>query len=882
MNGFLQGLALGLLLAVVASDDSLDLLRRSFGSEILDVHDVSTLLNAPLTQTSTFPRYFGCGHVGNLRNVEQFQPIFAENDTICYIAPSNVSPTEHGFVTWVQLPSQLKIDPAVITYIKNNLLKSVDWTSLMLEVSIPPSKHFDVLNSTDVDAIHDSLHRALEHESLSSLAALAESTVNNVWKLVQPFFTFQNAETLFETCHFDDVSTPTHMGVSSIVFSDLTSIPSSPCLALLVATLSSLDIVDYIQLTPHFVPLNDVTSKYVQTGSTSSSPYTDSGLDGEGHIIGVADTGADDRSCYLNNADGSQVTRSSYTSPTTDSSKRKIIQYVAYVDGADTTAGHGTHVCGTITGKSTGSQTYNGVAPEAKIAFYDIGNSGPYLSVPSLETYVFPAAKSAGAWIHSDSWGGGSNAYNSFALEVDRYTYNNNNYVALFAAGNAGPGSQTIIAPAIAKNSLTVGAAGTGHGSGRDTLASFSSRGPTFDSRFGIDIIVQGHSTYSARADPYSTSCSITSMSGTSMATPGAAGATALVRQYFMDASFWANYCNSLYPTCGAFTPSGSMLKTTILHSGENMGYTYPGPEQGFGRLQLNNVLPLSGVTPAGFDLFVQDVTLNILATKTYSVSVTSSASPFKATISWMDPPNSVYASKQLLNNIDLTVLTPSGSMYYGNGNSAGDSVNNAEMVYIASPQTGTYTVTVKPRLYGSGTNQKVSVVMTSVGSVTAIDGVMLQPTESPSLTPTLSPTAFPTVHPTRLPTFAPSNAGDTISPTESPTLAPTPSPTVFTTVAVTARPTVYTTSSPTTEAAGLGSDENTIYGVKPVFVYIILAIVLCIVLLLVGYCTFIVCLKCCADDEPKMAPGNIQMSFTDIRQANGPPQTVAHRVEII
>jgi len=429
---------------------------------------------------------------------------------------------------------------------------------------------------------------------------------------------------------------------------------------------------------------------------------------------------------------------------------------------------------------------------------------------------------------------------------------------------------------------LTVGAAGTGHGSGRDTLASFSSRGPTFDSRFGIDIIVQGHSTYSARADPYSTSCSITSMSGTSMATPGAAGATALVRQYFMDSSFWASYCNSIYPTCGPFTPSGSMLKTVILHSGEDMGYTYPGPEQGFGRLQLNNVLPLSGVTPAGFDLFVQDVTLNILATKTYSVSVTSSASPFKVTISWMDPPNSVYASKQLLNNIDLTVGSPSGGTYYGNGNSAGDSRNNAEMVFVASPQVGTYTVTVRPKLYGSGTNQKVSIVVSSIGSVTAIDGVALQPTDSPSVAPTRSPTPFPSAHPTRSPTFSPSNVGDTIPPTESPTLAPTLSPTVFTTVAVTARPTVYTTSSPTTEAAGLGEDEETIYGVKPLFVYIILAIVLCIVLLLVGYCTFIVCLKCCADDEPKLPPQNIQMAFTDIRRANAPTQPTVHAVEVI
>lgn len=39
-------------------------------------------------------------------------------------------------------------------------------------------------------------------------------------------------------------------------------------------------------------------------------------------------------------------------------------------------------------------------------------------------------------------------------------------------------------------------------------------------------------------------SCSVHQMSGTSMATPVTAGTALLVRQYFMNAEYWAAVCN--------------------------------------------------------------------------------------------------------------------------------------------------------------------------------------------------------------------------------------------------------------------------------------------------------------------------------------------------
>ena len=72
----------------------------------------------------------------------------------------------------------------------------------------------------------------------------------------------------------------------------------------------------------------------------------------------------------------------------------------------DVVGGHGSHVCGTIAGNSIlGANNYNGLAYNAKLAFFDVnqGNSTSFL-VPSIYYTVFPIAMKAGAFLHSNSW----------------------------------------------------------------------------------------------------------------------------------------------------------------------------------------------------------------------------------------------------------------------------------------------------------------------------------------------------------------------------------------------------------------------------------------------------------------------------------------------
>ena len=65
---------------------------------------------------------------------------------------------------------------------------------------------------------------------------------------------------------------------------------------------------------------------------------------------------------------------------------------------------------GTVAGKapnlSLGMSSYRGVAPEAKVAVFDMGNTTTgRLVIPSnLATRMFPPAYKAGARIFSNSW----------------------------------------------------------------------------------------------------------------------------------------------------------------------------------------------------------------------------------------------------------------------------------------------------------------------------------------------------------------------------------------------------------------------------------------------------------------------------------------------
>ena len=368
--------------------------------------------------------------------------------------------------------------------------------------------------------------------------------------------------------------------------------------------------------------------------------------------------------------------------------------------------------------------SYNGIAYGARIAVFDIGVAGNdvVLAMPDDLRDLFHPSYFAGARIHSNSWGG-SYWYDSYSLETDIFAYDHPDFLVFFAGGNDGA-ERAVLSPALAKNA--VGVAGSNQYP-PDTMAPYSSWGPVFDGRIKPDITTPGTNIHSVSAQPEGSSsetCSLIIRSGTSMATPAAAASAALIRQYFEDPLFWAHSCNITYAMCsgGPFTPSGYLLKALLLHSGIGIKTPVgkvPDQHQGYGLVDLYSLLPLNN---SNFSLFVDDNALMEFSQLSYELEVVSSETPLKVTLSWFDPPNTVFAAKVLLHDLDLLLITPSGDTLLGNSwvsnglplkGATRDELNNNEQITVTSPALGTWTVIVQAKLFTESVLQTLGLVIT-------------------------------------------------------------------------------------------------------------------------------------------------------------------------
>lgn len=85
---------------------------------------------------------------------------------------------------------------------------------------------------------------------------------------------------------------------------------------------------------------------------------------------------------------------------------------------------------------------------------------------------------------------------------------------------------------------------------------------------------------------------------------------------------------------------------------------------------------------------------------------------------------SSTFSSKQLVNNLDLEITSPSGLVYLGNdfanGRSttggSGDTTNNLEVVLLDSAEVGVWTVKVKDTFHGGSTAQPYSIAVRGHG----------------------------------------------------------------------------------------------------------------------------------------------------------------------
>jgi subtilisin family serine protease len=505
----------------------------------------------------------------------------------------------------------------------------------------------------------------------------------------------------------------------------------------------------------------------------ADSVHSSLGLYGKGQIVAVADTGLDTGTTDAGMSQdfrGRIVDGRSMCGP-------------GFRTTWDDRHGHGTHVAGSVLGSGalSGSQpalhqyggSFAGLAPEAQLVFQAIDDPVySYLEcIPGdLVNGLFKPAYNLGARIHSDSWGGATGGtafnpqyggYNTLSQAADTAAWTYKNLSILFAAGNSGRDKDanggvdpdSINSPGTAKNVITVGASENYRPARADTwgsawaayfpanpifsdtlsddpdgMAAFSSRGPTDDGRIKPDLVAPGTFIISARSHASGAgsgweayNANYVYNGGTSMATPLTAGSAALVREW-------------LVRDHGLTDPSSALVKAVLIHGAADMSPgQYGSPQEipaqipnnvsGWGRVDLNSSL----VPSASTQTWLRDNPGGLRTGENVSYSFElAPGSPLRFTLVWTDYPAQLSAGKALVNNLNLEVIAPNGSHYYGNTglyaststclqNGKWDSCNNVERVLIPSTLEGTYTVIVHganvpqgPQAYalvGSGDN---------------------------------------------------------------------------------------------------------------------------------------------------------------------------------
>jgi hypothetical protein len=358
---------------------------------------------------------------------------------------------------------------------------------------------------------------------------------------------------------------------------------------------------------------------------------------------------------------------------------------------------HGDHTAGTITGAGNRDPRGAGMAPGADMF---------YRNYPDNLNDADNVYSTINARLTSNSFSNGCNGgYSTWSQQLDKDAFDNPLMLHIFSSGNNGNSSCAVNYGAgvgwgnitgghkQAKNVVTVG-----NLSRTDGLNSSSSRGPASDGRIKPDICAVGTSVYSTTDD--NGPSSYNTKTGTSMSCPGVAGTLAVLMQAYKDIN-------------NGTEADGALLKGIIQNTAEDLGN--PGPDFlfGYGRINANRAYE---VISAGS--FASDSLANN-DSASFSFTIPANTVSAKFMVIWADPQASPNASRDLVNDLDMTVEfegstyqpwvlnpTPTVSALNSNATRGRDSLNNMEQVTFLNPSAAAATVKIKGHNIPSGTQK--------------------------------------------------------------------------------------------------------------------------------------------------------------------------------
>ncbi|MCU0391280.1 MAG: S8 family serine peptidase, partial [Thermoflexibacter sp.] len=349
---------------------------------------------------------------------------------------------------------------------------------------------------------------------------------------------------------------------------------------------------------------------------------------------------------------------------------------------------HGNHVAGTLAGAGNINPANQGIAPKATLFSYSFGdnNTGRVNATISVETEVLSAVNeanpSAGVVITQNSFGpsiSGCAGLTNYPARARRRDILARTYPFLTQCVSAG-NSQSVCSNGfttitdVTKNAIVVG-----NTDALDNIAATSSFGPTRDGRIKPDIAAIGESVTSLSFDnQYSVK------SGTSMATPSVSGIAALLYERFRQINNNTN-------------PTSDLIKALICNNADDIANPLPDYKTGFGRLNGMNVIK------ALEENRFEKGSLNQGQVHQKSIVVLPNTAELKVMLTWIDPEAVAGTSLALVNNLDLQVIAPDGTIFNpwvldpnvpnALATRKIDNINNIEQVTIANPIAGTYTL---------------------------------------------------------------------------------------------------------------------------------------------------------------------------------------------
>jgi serine protease AprX len=386
------------------------------------------------------------------------------------------------------------------------------------------------------------------------------------------------------------------------------------------------------------------------------------------------------------------------------------------VPNSDLTSGHGTHVASTIGGSGARSGgKYKGVAPGASLLAVGAGEAISILySLQGFEYLMNPDIRETyNVRVVSNSWGTSGSHFAPFdPVSIASKRAYDEGVIVAFAAGNDGPGADTLNPYSASPCVISVGA-----GAAKDTstatnplisqglpgqLASFSSRGIPGDANHHPDIVLPGVAIVAARAttatvaQPYLGLDGLhpepfyAALDGTSMATPHLSGVVAQMLEVNPALNLdgvLAALTATAKPMYEKNATTGATRQLEQWEVGAGYADAYAAvraasESAGSRTTTVTTALPgWSGNVGLSVKLPVLDVTL-VEASHQHSLSVPAGTNALRISTTWGNPAL----------DLDLYVYDPSGNLVASSAN--GTSVSEA--VSIPRPVAGTWRVQLK------------------------------------------------------------------------------------------------------------------------------------------------------------------------------------------